>query len=399
MSDHLMATYAPLPVAFTHGEGSRLFDAEGRAYLDALCGIAVTGLGHNHPAVTAALCRQAGRLLHSSNLYRIPAQAALADRLSTLSGMDRVFFGNSGAEAVEAAIKIARRHGHAKGIDAPCVVVMENSFHGRTLATLSATGNPRAKIGFEPLVSGFVRVPFGDLDAVTRVARERGDVAAVLVEPIQGEGGVRIPDEDYLAGLRALCDDQDWLLMLDEIQTGCGRTGEWFAFRHEAIEADVMTLAKGLGNGVPIGACLARGRAAGLLDTGSHGSTFGGNPLVCTVALAVLDAIDEGGLVQRAEVLGTRMLDALRAGLADLDFVTEVRGKGLMIGIELDRPAGDLVTRALHEGLLINVTADRVVRLLPPLILTDEEADTVVATVIRLVREFAAPPVERNTGG
>jgi acetylornithine/N-succinyldiaminopimelate aminotransferase len=399
MADHLMATYAPLPVAFTHGEGAWVYDTEGGKYLDALCGIAVTGLGHNHPAVTDAVCRQAGRLLHTSNIYRIPAQAALADRLSTLSGMDRVFFGNSGAEAVEAALKIARRFGHAKGVDVPCVVVMDNSFHGRTLATLSATGNAKVKVGFEPLLPCFVRVPFDDLEAVASVARQRDDVVAVLVEPVQGEGGIRVPDGGYLAGLRALCDEHGWLLMLDEIQTACGRTGEWFAFRHEAVEPDVMTLAKGLANGVPIGACLARGEAAELLGTGSHGSTFGGNPLACSAALAVLDSIEEGDLVRRAGQLGSRMLEALREGLADLDFVTEVRGKGLMLGIELDRPAGELVTRALNEGLLINVTAEKVVRLLPPLILEDSEADLVVDKVIRLVRELVAPSVERAARG
>ena len=393
MPDHLMRTYARLPVSFSHGLGAWLYDTDGNKYLDALCGIAVCGLGHAHPAVSEAICRQAGQLLHTSNLYGIPSQQALADKLCALSGMETVFLAKSGAESVEAALKIARLYGHSKGIGQPCVAVMDNSFHGRTLATLSATGSRKVQAGFEPLVQGFVRVPFDDLDSLAAVARDRPDVVAVLVEPIQGEGGVRVPHEGYLEGMRRLCDEHGWLLMLDEIQTGIGRTGAWFACQHEGVRPDVMTLAKGLGNGVPIGACLARGPAASAFAPGNHGSTFGGNPLVCSAAHAVLDTISEQTLVARAETLGKTMLETFREQLADLDFVTDIRGKGLMIGIELDRPAGDLVGRALAEGLLINVTADKVVRLLPPLILSDDEAQQVVSTVSRLVREFAAPPV------
>jgi len=384
-----MATYNRLPVTFDRGEGALLWDTGGRQYLDALSGIAVCGLGHAHPAVRDALCRQAGRLLHSSNIYGIASQSALADRLVAISGMDRVFFCNSGAEANEAAIKLARLHGHNKGIQTPAIVVMENSFHGRTLATLSATGNRRVQAGFEPLVSGFVRVPFGDLEALATVAANRQDVVAVLVEPLQGEGGIRIPHAGYLHGLRRICDDHDWLLMLDEIQTGMGRTGRMFAFQHTPQDApDVMTLAKGLGNGVPVGACLARGAAAGVFVPGSHGSTFGGNPLACSTALAVLETIEGDHLAERAGALGVRMMAGLKGALQGLEGVLEIRGLGLMIGIELDRPCAELVTRALDQGLLINVTASSVVRLLPPLIISDEQADEIVNRVAALIRTF-----------
>jgi acetylornithine/N-succinyldiaminopimelate aminotransferase len=388
MADHLMATYGRLPVAFARGEGVWLWDDGGKRYLDALAGIAVCGLGHAHPRLREALCDQAGTLIHTSNLYRIPIQEALGDRLCAAAGMDRVFFGNSGAEANEAAIKLARLHAHRRGIEKPEVLVMENSFHGRTLATLTATGNRKAQAGFEPLVQGFVRVPYDDLDAVETAASNRPSIVAVLVEPIQGEGGVVVPADGYLAALRALCDRFDWLLMLDEIQTGMGRTGRMFAHQHEGIAPDVMTLAKGLGNGVPIGACLARGAAAEVLGPGSHGSTFGGNPLACRAASTVLEVLESERLAERAAGLGARMLDAFRAGLADVPGVEQIRGRGLMLGIRLDRPCGDLVPRALEQGLLINVTAERVIRLLPPLVIDEQQADSIVDTVVRLVRDF-----------
>lgn len=383
-----MNTYRPLPVAFTHGEGAWLYDRDGRRYLDALAGIAVCGLGHAHPAVTEAICDQAGRLLHSSNLYHIGAQEDLATRLCALSGMDRAFFANSGAEANEAALKLARLYGHGKGIDAPQVVVMEGSFHGRTLATLTATGNRRIQAGFEPLVPGFLRAPWNDIEALENIAANRQDVVAVLVEPVTGEGGVRIPNHDYLPRIRALCDEHGWLLMLDEIQTGVGRTGRWFAFQHTSVQPDVMTLAKALGNGVPVGACLARGPAAGTFQPGNHGSTFGGNPLASRAALAVIDTLETQGLVPRAETLGNRLLETLRESLASVDGVHDIRGRGLMIGIELERPCGVLVERALERGLLINVTADTVLRLLPPLILSDEQADQLIDTLVPLVTDF-----------
>jgi acetylornithine aminotransferase len=389
MSDTLMQTYARLPVAFRRGEGVWLWDTDGRRYLDAIAGIAVCGLGHAHPAVTEALCSQAGQLLHTSNLYRVEAQEVLADVLTRLAGMDAAFFCNSGAEANEAAIKLARLHGHSRGVETPCVVVAEGSFHGRTLATLSATASRKVQAGFEPLVQGFVRVPYNDLGALRQVARHPRDVAAVLVEPVQGEGGVVVPDPGYLEGLRHLCDEHGWLLMLDEIQTGMGRTGHWFACQHEQVRPDVMTLAKGLGNGVPIGACLARGEAARLMTPGRHGSTFGGNPLACRAALAVIRTIQAEGLASRAAAAGERLADGLRRALAGVECVREVRGKGLMVGVELTRPCGVLVERALARGLLINVTAERVVRLLPALTLGPEESDRIVATVAELVGDFS----------
>lgn len=390
MPNHLMNTYARLPVAFSRGEGPWLWDEDGKKYLDALTGIAVCGLGHAHPAVVAAVGQQAARLTHTSNLYRIPLQENLADQLCRFMGMDRVFFGNSGAEAVEAAIKLARLHGHRRNVAVPTIIVMENSFHGRTLATLSATGNRKVHQGFEPLVQGFVRVPYNDMAAITAVARNNADVVAVLVEPVQGEGGIRIPHDEYLPQLRALCDEQGWLLMLDEIQSGMGRTGRWLASQHQGVLADVVCLAKGLGNGVPIGACLARGAAAELFAPGNHGSTFGGNPLACAAALAVVNTIEQEGLLARATALGERLLAALQNGLAGVAGVVDVRGKGLMLGIELDRPCRDLVGLALTAGLIINVTQDNVVRLLPPLILGDSEADQLVAGIVSLVRDFLA---------
>lgn len=388
MSDALMTTYARLPVTFEKGEGAWLWDNNGKKYLDSVAGVAVCGLGHAHPKVAEALCRQAQTLVHTSNLYGIANQQALGERLVRAAGMDRVFFSNSGAEANEAAIKLARLHGHKKGIDTPLIIVAEGSFHGRTLATLSATGNRKVQAGFEPLVTGFVRVPYNDIEAIRTVAKNSVGVAAILVEPVQGEGGVQVPTEGYLRDIRELCDQHGWLMMLDEIQTGMGRTGEMFAFQHEGAMPDVMTLAKGLGNGVPIGACLARGAAAELFKPGNHGSTFGGNPLACAAGLAVLDVLEQYDLPTRAENLGTRMLLGLAEALNGNPHVVDVRGKGLMIGIELDRPCGDLVKRALEQGLLINVTAERVVRLLPPLILSDAEAAQIVQQVSSLIQAF-----------
>ncbi len=386
-----MPVFTPLPVAFERGEGAWLWDTEGRKYLDAFAGVAVCGLGHAHPAVTAAICEQAGRLLHTSNWFEIPLQGALAERLCHQASMDNAFFCNSGAEANEAAIKLARLHGHQRGVEVPAIIVTEGSFHGRTLATLSATGNRKIQAGFEPLVQGFYRVPFNDLPAVQGIAAHQKNVVAVLVEPIMGEGGVVIPDSGYLAGLRALCDERGWLLMLDEIQTGLGRTGRWFAHQHEGVLPDVMTLAKALGNGFPIGACLARGEAAAVLTAGTHGSTYSGNPLACRAALAVLETIEHDRLDRRAAALGERLLAALRGELGGLDMVREIRGRGLMLAVELDRPCRDIMGLALARGLLVNVTAERVIRLLPPLILSDEEADRIVRLLGETVRAFAQP--------
>lgn len=385
---HLMNTYARLPVAFTHGQGAWLFGADGTRYLDALAGIAVNTLGHNHPRLVGAITAQVARLIHTSNLYRIPEQESLADKLAALSGMEQAFFCNSGCEANEAAIKLARLYGHAKGVDLPAIVVMERAFHGRTLATLSATGNRKVQAGFEPLVPGFVRVPFDDLAAVEQVAQVNKNVVAVLVEPIQGEGGINVAHPEYLRGLRAICDERAWLLMADEVQCGVGRTGTWFAHQHSGIRADVMTLAKGLGSGVPIGACLAVGRAAGVFKPGNHGSTFGGNPLASVAALTTLAVLEEDKLLASAARLGETIRGGLRGALAGTRGVASIRGDGLMIGIELDRPCGVLVERALAGGLLINVTADRVVRLLPPLIYSDDEARELVARLAPLVHEF-----------
>ena len=385
---HLMSTYNRQPVAFTHGEGCRLFDEQGRSYLDALAGVAVNTLGHAHPRLVAALTEQVGRLIHASNIYRIREQEALSDRLAQLSGMDEVFFCNSGCEANEAAIKLARLFGHAKGIDNPAVIVMEHAFHGRTLATLSATGSRKVQAGFEPLVSGFVRVPFDDLAAVEQVAANNPNVVAILFEPIQGEGGVNLAHREYVRALRRICDQRNWLLMVDEVQCGIGRTGVWFAHQHSGIRPDVMTLAKGLGGGVPIGACLTAGPAAGLFKPGNHGSTFGGNPLACVAALTTLDVVEHEGLMARATALGAAIRGGLREALDGVAGVVEVRGDGLMIGIELDRPCGDLVNQAREAGLLINVTADCVVRLVPPLVLSDAEARQMVEILGPLIRKF-----------
>ena len=386
-----MPVFAPLPVAFTHGEGAWLWDTQGKKYLDALAGIAVCGLGHAHPAVTAALCDQAGKLLHTSNWYQIPLQEQLAERLCKLAGMDNAFFCNSGAEANEAAIKLARLYGHQRDILTPGIIVTEGSFHGRTLATLSASGNRKIQAGFEPLVQGFYRVPYNDLAAVHQVGERSKDIVAVLVEPITGEGGINIPDTGYLKGLRKICDERGWLLMLDEIQTGMCRTGKWFACQHEGVVPDVMTLAKGLGNGVPIGACLAHGKAANVFKPGNHGSTFSGNPLVCRVALAVIEELHKGKYAERAAKLGERLLAALKSKLGNVPGVREIRGRGLMLAVELDRSCKELLQRALESGILINVTADNVIRLLPPLIFTDAEADLLVEKLDKVIRAYLEP--------
>jgi len=386
--NHLMTTYAPLDVCFERGEGAYLFDDKGDKYLDALAGIAVCGLGHAHPAVTKAIQHQAENLIHTSNLYCIKNQQKLADQLCEVSGMNRVFFSNSGAEANEAAIKMARLYGNQQNIDNPSIIVTDGGFHGRTLATLSATGNRKVHAGFEPLVSGFTRAPYNDIDTIKSIAQNSSNTVAILVEPIQGEGGINLPDENYLTALRTICDENNWLLMLDEIQTGMGRTGQWFAFQHNHIIPDVMTLAKGLGNGVPIGACLAHGKAAELFQPGNHGSTFGGNPLTCAAASAVVETITKDNLCQRADELGKRMLSGFEAQLKDHPGIKSMRGKGLMLGIELDRDCPELVKLALQQNCLINVTAGSVVRLLPPLILSDEQADTIVNLVSSLIKDF-----------
>jgi acetylornithine aminotransferase len=385
-----MNTYARLPVTFSHGEGSRLTDTHGKNYLDALSGIAVNTLGHNHPVLVKAIAEQAGRMLHVSNLYGIREQEQLADRLCALSGMSEAFFCNSGCEANEAAIKLARFYGHQKGVDSPAIIVMEKAFHGRTLATLSATGNRKAQAGFEPLVSGFVRVPYNDLDAIRAVAEHNKNVVAVMLEMVQGEGGINIASVEFQRGLRQLCDEQGWLLMCDEVQCGIGRTGKWFGFQQGGVLPDVTTLAKGLGSGVPIGACLTAGKAAGLFKPGNHGSTFGGNPLACTAALTTLATIETDGLMARAEVVGAAIRQGMKDALVGVDGIVDIRGLGLMIGIELDRPCGELVTQALNAGLLINVTAEKVVRLLPALVMTDAEAKELVERLSALIRAFLA---------
>ncbi len=385
---HLMNTYARQSIAFTHGEGAWLWDTDGKRYLDGLSGIAVNTLGHAHPRFTAALNAQIGKLIHCSNLYQVREQELIADKLCELSAMQEVFLCNSGCEANEAAIKLARLYGHNLGIDNPSIIVMEKAFHGRTLATLSATGNRKVQAGFEPLVGGFVRVPYNDLEAVRQVAQHNRDVVAVLVEPIQGEGGVRTLDTQYLQQLRKICDEQNWLLMLDEVQCGMGRTGKWFAFQHSGILPDVMTLAKGLGSGVPIGACLATGKASGTFKPGNHGSTFGGNPLACTAGLTTLNIIEQDKLLAHAEQIGHYIRDGIASALQGVAGIKEIRGQGLIIGIELDKPCGDLVRQALAKGLLINVTADSVIRLLPPLILSQAEAQHLIDTLSPLIREF-----------
>ena len=387
---HLMNTYGRQPVTFTHGEGVWLFDAAGNQYLDALSGVAVNGLGHAHPKLVNAIQAQVAKMIHVSNIYGIAEQEALADKLAEISGMDKVFFCNSGCEANEAAIKLARLYGHNKGITNPEIIVMERSFHGRTMATLSATGNRKAQAGFEPLVSGFVRVPYDDIDAVKAIASRKNNVVAILVEPVQGEGGIHIPADmaAYFKGLRQVCDENGWLLMMDEVQSGIGRTGTWFAFQHTGIIPDVMSLAKGLGSGVPIGACIAKGEAAETFTYGKHGSTFGGNPLAATAGLTTLSVIEAERLRENALAMGDVICKGLRAALTGVSGVTVIRNAGLMIGVELDRPCGDLVKIALENKLLINVTAEKVVRLLPPLVMNETEAKELVSRLSVLIKQF-----------
>ena len=383
----VMQTYARLPVTFSHGEGVYLFDTEGRRYLDAIAGIAVNGLGHAHPAVTAAIRQQADKLVHTSNLYRIEAQEQLGEALTRVAGMDNCFFGNSGAEANEAAIKLARLYGHQRKIDKPAIVVLEGAFHGRTLATLSATGNRKIQAGFEPLVTGFIRAPRNDVHALRQIAAHNPGVVAVLAEPIQGESGVNPLSTEYLQAVREICDKEEWLLMLDEVQTGNGRTGNYFAYQGMGLLPDVVTTAKGLGNGVPIGACMARGAAARVLGAGQHGSTFGGNPLACATALAVLKAITEGALCANATAMGQLLTDALWADSAAAANIVEIRGRGLMLGVQLKKDCPDMAQRAFDAGLLINLTAGNTIRLLPPLVINTQEAQALAAGVAQLIRE------------
>ncbi len=388
MSDHLVNAYQSLPVTFTHGDGCYLWDSDGQQYLDALCGISVTSLGHNYPPLTAAIQDQAATLLHTSNLYSISWQHKLADLLCTSANMDRVFFANSGAEANEAAIKLARLYGHQQGIKNPQIVVMQHAFHGRTMATLSATGSRKVQAGFEPLVSGFVRAPYNDIAAIEAIAENNRNVVAILVEPVQGEAGIVIPDSGYLGALRRICDQNNWLLMLDEVQTGMARSGKMFACQHEAVVPDVMTLAKALGNGVPIGACVSRGKAAEVFKPGNHGSTFGGNPLACRAAYTVLADMLENHVADNAAQRGEQLSLLLQQGLADNKQVVEVRHLGLLIAIEMKIPCQPLVALALERGLLINVTAERTIRLLPPLILSEAQTAEVASKLISCIYQF-----------
>lgn len=396
MTSHVMPTYSRLDVTFARGEGAWLWDDNNIRYLDALSGIAVCGLGHAHPAVHKAICEQSAKLLHTSNIYKIAVQEQLADRLIEKTGMTNVFFSNSGAEANEAAIKLARKFGHQKGIDCPVVIVTHGSFHGRTLATLSATGNPKIQKGFEPLVDGFTHVPYDDIAAIKAILAQQPNVVGIWVEPVQGEGGINIPASNYLNQIRALCDQHDLLMMLDEIQSGIGRTGKFMAFQHTSILPDVCTLAKALGNGVPIGACLASGKAANLFTAGNHGSTFGGNPLACSAALAVLQVLDDENLIAAAETKGNAITSALHNALAGNPHIVEIRNKGLMVGIELDTPCAELVKSALASQLLINVTQDKIIRLLPPLIITDEQIQQLVNTLVPLITQFTEQLVPRR---
>ncbi|MEW6132154.1 MAG: acetylornithine transaminase [Pseudomonadota bacterium] len=387
---HLMNTYARQPLAFVRGEGVYLWDEDGKRYLDAVAGVAVNTLGHGHPGLVKAIAEQSALLIHSSNLYRVKRQEELADRLCGLSGMDKAFFCNSGCEANEAAIKLARLHGHNRGIANPTIIVTEKSFHGRTMATLSATGSRKIQAGFEPLLSGFARVPFNDIAAIRQVASANQDVVAVLVEPLQGEGGINVAAADYMVELRQICDEFGLLMMLDEVQTGIARTGAWFAFQHSGVVPDVMALAKGLGGGVPIGACLARGEAAEVFKPGNHGSTFGGNPLACAAALATLEAVEKQNLRENADKTGAYMLAQLKSMLADVAGVVDIRGRGLMLGIELDRPCGDIVGKMRERGFLVNVTSDKVVRLVPPLIFTQAHADELLPPLVEEIRVLLA---------
>jgi len=388
----MMDTYARQPVTFEKGEGVWLWAKDGKKYLDALSGVAVNGLGHTHPKLIKAINEQISRLIHVSNVYHIAEQEKLAAELTSIAHMDNVFFCNSGCEANEAAIKLARLYGHQNGIDTPEIIVMEKAFHGRTMATLSATGNRKTQAGFEPLVGGFIRVAFDDLEAIQQIASRKNNVVAILVEPIQGEGGINIPSniQNYLKGLREICDQHHWLLMLDEVQSGIGRTGKWFAHQHTAIQPDVMTLAKGLGSGVPIGACLARGKASQVFTPGKHGSTFGGNPLATAAGYATLNIIEEDKLCSHASKMGALINEEFTKHLKDCPQVKVIRNLGLMIGIELDQPCGDLTKLALDEGLLINVTADKVIRLLPPLVINEAEAKELVERLSQVIKNFLA---------
>ena len=388
-ASHLMNTYSPQPVSFARGEGAWLWDTEGKKYLDGLAGIAVNGLGHAHPVLTKALQEQLGKLIHTSNLFRVAEQERAAAKVCAIANMDNAFFANSGAEANEAAIKIARLHGHQRGIENATIVVMEKAWHGRTLATLSATGSRKAQAGFEPLMGGFLRVPYNDFAAVERLA-DNQSIVAVLLEVLQGEGGIHVADAEYLRNLRALCDRKQWLLMIDEVQSGIGRTGKWFAHQWAGIVPDVMPLAKGLGSGVPIGACLARGAAAKVFKPGNHGTTFGGGPLVCAAALATLEVIEKDGLLEHSRRMGELLVKELGAAFAGVAGVKDIRGEGLMVGVELDRPCGDVVKRALAAGLVTNVTADKVIRLLPPLVIKEAEVRQLVALLAPVVKAFLA---------
>jgi len=385
MSNHLMNTYAALPVAFERGEGAWLWDVAGKRYLDAISGLGVCALGHAHPEVTRVIAEQAGKLIHTANLARIPWQEKLADNLAEITGLDRVFVANSGTEAIECALKITRIIGHQRGYKKPGVIVMENSFHGRSLAALSATGSRKVQAGFEPLVGGFLRVPFANAEAVAKIANNNNEVVAVLVEPIQGEAGIKVPKSGYLETLRGICDENDWLLILDEIQCGLCRTGRWYAHQHEDVQPDILTTAKALANGVPIGACVARGAAADAFSPGRHGSTFGGNPLASRTACTVLDIMKSEDLNARVEQTGEKMFAACRSRLQDNPVVKDIRGRGLMIGIELDQDVNRLKTVALDQGLLLNITRNNVIRLLPPLIIDQDQAEQIVDMVCKLI--------------
>ena len=389
-SPHVMNTYGRLPIALSHGQGRRVWDVDGKEYLDALGGIAVNTLGHNHPKLVPALQDQLSKLIHTSNYYHIPLQEQLAAELVKLSGMTNAFFCNSGLEANEAALKIARKFGHSKGIDKPQVVVYERAFHGRSIATLSATGNPKVQAGFGPLVEGFIRVPLNDIEALKAATAGRSDIAAVFFETIQGEGGVNPMRAEYLQQVRELCDQNDWLMMIDEVQCGVGRTGKWFAHQWAGIQADVMPLAKGLGSGVPIGAVVAGPKAAGILEPGNHGTTFGGNPLAMRAGVETLRIMEEEGLMENAAAMGQRLMDGLRSALAGTAGVKDIRGQGLMIGVELDKPCGELLGQAAEAGLLISVTADSVIRLVPALNITAPEIDEIIAKLVPLVQAFLA---------
>ena len=386
---HLMQTYSPQPVAFARGEGAWLWETEGKKYLDALAGIAVNGLGHAHPALTRAIAEQAGKLIHTSNLFRVPEQERLAEKLCGIAGMDNAFFANSGAEANECAIKLARLHGHQRGIENSQIVVMEKAWHGRTLATLSATGSRKAQAGFEPLMGGFIRVPYNDFEAIERVAANPS-IVAILMEVLQGEGGIHVADFDYVRKLREICDRKQWFLMIDEVQSGMGRTGKWLAHQWTGVVPDVITLAKGLASGVPVGACLARGAAAKVFKPGNHGTTFGGGPLVSMAALTTLEVIEKDGLLDHARRMGELLTAELKRGFAGVAGVRDIRGEGLMMGVELDRPCADVVKRALAAGLVTNVTADRVIRLLPPLVIKEAEVRQLAAILVPVVKAFLA---------